>query len=202
MAARETISVRDTEGRRIEAELVERAAHGLTIRGPDGDPLLIPAEMIARHEADTVELATSFADVAAVAQARSGHQVVPVAEEQPVIEKRQRPTATVRVRTTTSERDELVDEEVSVETVEVTRVSVDRFVEAPAAVRTEGDTTIVPLHEEVLVIEKRLLLKEELHLTKRQQTQRETTRVNLRSQSADVERIAPEDNEPIESDET
>lgn len=34
-------------------------------------------------------------------------------------------------------------------------------------IRTEGDVTIVPVLEEVLVVEKRLVLKEELHIRRR-----------------------------------
>ncbi len=52
---------------------------------------------------------------------------------------------------------------------------------------------IVPLHKEVLVVEKRLAVAEELHITKKQtKTQRPET-VTLRSQEAVVERIDPRD---------
>jgi stress response protein YsnF len=120
-------------------------------------------------------------------------QVVPRVEEELVVEKRERPGATVQVRTHTHEREETIDEVLHDEKVEVRRVPVDRYVDTPASIRREGDTTIVPVHAEVLFVEKRLLLKEEVHITKRTRERRETQRVSVRSQSADVDRTEPED---------
>lgn len=51
--------------------------------------------------------------------------------------------------------------------VEIRRVKVDREVDHVPKVRVEGDVTIVPVVEEVLVVEKRLVLKEEVHISKR-----------------------------------
>lgn len=45
--------------------------------------------------------------------------------------------------------------------MQVTRMPIDAEVTTPPGVRVEGDTTIVPVIEEVLVVEKRLILKEE-----------------------------------------
>lgn len=75
--------------------------------------------------------------------------------------------------------------------VEVRHVPVDRIVaqsEAPAA-RQEGDTYIVPVLEEVLVLERRLRIKEELHITTvRRQVQHSET-VLLKSEEVSVERF-------------
>jgi stress response protein YsnF len=120
-------------------------------------------------------------------------QVVPRVEEELVVEKRERTGATVQVRTHTHEREETIDEVLHDEKVDVRRVPIDRYVDTPASIRKEGDTTIVPVHAEVLIVEKRLLLKEEVHITKRTRERRETQRVSVRSQSADVDRTEPED---------
>ena len=71
----------------------------------------------------------------------------------------------------------------------MTRVPVGRPVsgEKPE-IRTEGDTTIVPVFEEVLVVETRLMLKEELHIRRRATLERVETPVQLRQQDAKVER--------------
>ena len=52
---------------------------------------------------------------------------------------------------------------------DVQRVAIGRLLDGPVEARQEGDTWIVPLTEEVLVIEKRLLLREELRITRRRQ---------------------------------
>ena len=65
------------------------------------------------------------------------------------------------------------------------------IVETAPDVRTEGDLTIVPVVEEVLVVEKRLVLKEELHIRRTSQTEVVEVPVTLRKQRAVVERQVP-----------
>ncbi len=56
------------------------------------------------------------------------------------------------------------------EDCEVERVQVKRILDQPAEIRQDGDTLIIPLMEEVLVVEKRLMLREELHIKRRRET--------------------------------
>jgi len=116
---------------------------------------------------------------------------VPVAEEQMMVDRRER-TGSVRVHTRVEVRDEHVETELTREQVDVRRVPIGRYVDEAEPVREEGDTTIVPVYEEVLVVEKRLLLREELHLTKRSETRPERQRVRLRREHADIERDEPD----------
>ena len=44
------------------------------------------------------------------------------------------------------------------------RVSVDKIIDEPAGIRREGDVMIVPVMQEQLVLVKKLVLKEEIHL--------------------------------------
>jgi uncharacterized protein (TIGR02271 family) len=114
---------------------------------------------------------------------------IPLAEEQLSVEKRQVETAKVRVRTET----EFVEEQVSVDLlqdeVEVTRVPIGRAVEKPPALREEGDVLIVPVLEEVLVVEKRLVLKEELRIARRAKSTVRELPVVLRKQRAVIDRL-------------
>jgi stress response protein YsnF len=123
---------------------------------------------------------------------------VPVVEERAVVHKRRKVTGAVRVRTVVREAEELVDEPFSVERVEVERVPVGRWVEAPPGVRQEGETTVIPVLEEVVVVEKRLRLVEEVRVTRRRRTERAAERVTLRREEAVVERLdaAGGDDEP------
>jgi stress response protein YsnF len=118
--------------------------------------------------------------------------VIPLAEETATVGKREIVTGRVRVRTVTDTVEELAHADVRRETVEVTRVPIDRVVETAPEVRTEGDVTIVPVLEEVLVVEKRLVLKEELHIRRRVDTEAVAVPVSLRKQRAVVEREAPD----------
>ena len=120
-------------------------------------------------------------------------EVIPLIEETATVDTRQVITGRVRVQTITDTIEELAHAEVLQETVEVTRVPINKVVETAPEIRTDGDVTIVPVLEEVLVVEKRLVLKEELHIRRR--VERETVEVpgTLRKQRAVVERTDPDD---------
>jgi stress response protein YsnF len=60
-------------------------------------------------------------------------------------------------------------------------------------VRHVGNTMIISLLEEVLVVEKRLMLKEELHITKGEVETYKPQRVTLRTEEAVVERVGDDD---------
>jgi stress response protein YsnF len=121
-------------------------------------------------------------------------EVSPLVEEVATISKQEHVTGRVRVRTVTDTVEEAVEATLQEESVEVTRVPVDRFVDVAPQVRTEGDVTILPVMEEVLVVEKRLVLKEELHIRRRPTTKRVEVPVTLRRQRAVVERFDTEEN--------
>lgn len=121
--------------------------------------------------------------------------VVPIVEERLVVGKRDVEAGRVRVRTATDVVEEMVRQDLDGFEVEVSRVPIDRLVEPgaePPRVRSEGETTILPVFEEVLVVEKRLLLKEELHVTRRQTTETVEIPVTVRRQRAVIERIGPD----------
>lgn len=115
--------------------------------------------------------------------------VVPVVAEQLSVEKRRVESGSVRIRKVVHEREEVVDEPLMREEVQVKRVPINRVVDAPIPVRHIGNTMIVSLLEEVLVVEKRLMLKEELHITKSETETFKPQRIMLRSEEATIERV-------------
>ena len=94
----------------------------------------------------------------------------------------------VDVKVNTEER--LVEQVLERQEVAVTRIPVNRTVDTRPEIRHEGDTMIVPLVEEVLVVEKRLILREELHIQTRVIQRTENIPVTLRSEEAVVTRDA------------
>ena len=115
-------------------------------------------------------------------------EVIPLVAETARVGKARTVTGRVDVRTITDTVAEHVRATVDSQTVEVTRVAVDREVDAAPAVRTEGDTTVIPVLEEILVIEKRLVLKEEIRIRRVSRSDEVETTVPLRRQRAVVER--------------
>jgi uncharacterized protein (TIGR02271 family) len=125
---------------------------------------------------------------AAVAEKSSAETVVPVIAEELDISKSKRPTGAVRVEKQAVQHDETVSMPLTRERAEVKRVIVDRPVDGPLPVRREGDTIIMPVVEEVAVVEKRMILKEEIHVTRRRSTEQHDETVTLRREEADVRR--------------
>lgn len=118
--------------------------------------------------------------------------VVPVVAEQLAVGTRTVDTGRgVRVHKTVVEQPVTIDERLSRDEVEVRHVPVDRIValeEAPAN-RYEGDTLIVPVLEEVLVVERRVRIKEELHITRIRHEERHQQEVTLKAEQVRVERF-------------
>ena len=137
------------------------------------------------------------------AEVALGEEVVlPLIEETASIDKRAVETGRVRVSTHTETIDQILRETLRSDMVGVTRVPFNRTLaegEAVPQVRTENGVTIIPVLEEILVVEKRLVLKEEVHV--RQTTSGEDVEVPvmLRRQHAVVERIGPDgqQNDPL-----
>ena len=114
--------------------------------------------------------------------------IIPLFEEQLSVDKRVVETARVKVSRVTHKHDQIVDELLHHEKVEVERVPVDRPIEAMPSIRQEGDVTIVPVVEEILKVERRLVLKEEVHIRRIKTTERHQEQVTLRRQEATVSR--------------
>ena len=116
-------------------------------------------------------------------------EVIPLVEERAVVLKRKKLTGGLRVRTVVRESEEVIDEPLTTDNVEVERVLLGRWVEAPVPTRQEGETTIITLLEEVVVVEKRLRATEEVRITRRRTTRQAAQHVTLRREEAVVERL-------------
>ena len=134
-------------------------------------------------------------------QRAGSEEVLPLVEEELRIDKRSVITGKVRVRSVVDTVEEVARADLTGERVEVTRVPIDREVEAAPLTRTEGDVTIVPVVEEVLVVEKRLVLKEELHIRRQATHENVEVPVTLRKQRAVIERLAADGQSLLEDEE-
>ena len=128
--------------------------------------------------------------------------VVPIVQEELHIGKQKVETGWVRLTKTVQEREVMVSEPSMQEDIQIERVPVNRWLTEPASVRYEGDIMIIPVMEEVPVVEKRLRLKEELRVTKRQITTQRTEPVRLRTEEVQVERIPAQSRTDATSDRT
>jgi uncharacterized protein (TIGR02271 family) len=114
--------------------------------------------------------------------------VIPLHEEEISVSRRVIPKSRVRVSTATRLNDAIVDELLAHEEVVIERKTIDKRIDAMPPVREEGSTIIIPVVEEVLVVERQLILKEEVHIRRVRKTERHQERVTLRKQEAFVTR--------------
>jgi uncharacterized protein (TIGR02271 family) len=113
-------------------------------------------------------------------------------EEQVSFDKESVETGRVRVRVVTNEHEETVEVPLMTERVEVERVPIGREVDAMPQRRQEGDTTVVPVVEEVVVLQRKLILREEIRFRLVRITEQHRENVVLRRQEAVIERLPAE----------
>ena len=147
------------------------------------DPTAIEPRLLEARDKPSAEVALG------------GSMTLPLIAETARIDKRAVETGRVRVSTRTETIDQVLRETLRSDMVGVTRVPINRTLaegETPPVVREENGVTIIPVLEEILVVEKRLVLKEEVHV--RQTTAGEDVEmpVTLRRQQAVIERVSPE----------
>lgn len=95
----------------------------------------------------------------------------------------------VKISKTVKEESEVLNLPTTSEQVHINRVPVNHIVEsAPEAVRYAGDTIIIPVLHEITVIEKKLLLVEEIHITKTSVSSEEVKEITLRKEEIKIER--------------
>ena len=118
--------------------------------------------------------------------------VLPLLAEEIGVSKQVVETGRVRITRITHQREQLIDELLAHETVEIERTRIDQHVNAIPAVREEDDTIVIPIVEEVLVVERRLFLKEEVRIRRVRSTERHQQTVTLRHHEAVVTRLPVE----------
>lgn len=179
----DVVLIHDRDGRPGTVEAVTDDA--LRVRLPDGVVVELAPSLVARTDDGTYRADLRFADL--------DTHVLREVEERVEVRTEARETGRVVARTVTDTVEEPVDAAGWREAVEVERVPVGRPVDAPEAPREEGDVTVIPVYEEVLVIRKQLVLREEVRLTRRRELIPGPSHVALRRQHVEVERLPPPD---------
>jgi uncharacterized protein (TIGR02271 family) len=118
--------------------------------------------------------------------------VIPLVAESVSIERQQIKGDTIRLTVTTKTHEHLLDEPITRQRVEIERIPIGRAIDVARPVRTEGDTIIIPVVEEIVIVERRLMLKEEISLRRIQTSARHRENVTVREQEAVIERTDPQ----------
>ncbi len=115
--------------------------------------------------------------------------VIPVVEETVRIGTQPIETDRVVIRKTVHQHDEKIESLLHSEELVIERVPIGEVVAEIPATREEGDTVIVPVLEEQLVVEKRLFLKEEVRIRRVAKTQPVQRTVQLRREQVTAEHV-------------
>ncbi len=114
--------------------------------------------------------------------------VIPLAREHLQVSKRQVVGGKLKLHKTVEERLETLSVPLQTESLEVVRVPKGEIVAEATSPRQEGDTLILPIYEEVVVVEKRLRLIEEVHITTKRAERNEVREVLLRQEKVRLEK--------------
>jgi stress response protein YsnF len=195
-SARPTVTDRDGVRAEVTGEIHD--AKHVVIRQTDGTSLLLPRGGLKEDGPNHYRVSFSFKGLQVLERGTdrgrehgASEVVVPVVHEDVHVEKRVVEGGGVRVHKTVDEREVRVHDSVTVEHVDVQRIKIDQIVESHPRVREEGDLTIIPVVEEVLIVEKRLMLREEIHVRRTRETRTEEQPVTLRQERVEVERLSP-----------
>jgi uncharacterized protein (TIGR02271 family) len=163
-----------------------------------GQQVWVPVQALTRQEEGryAVSMALRELERRAGANPHEPPLVLPVIQEALDVRTRRVETGRVRITKVIHEREELIDEPLVQEEVTIERMPINRVVEGPIPVRYEGDTMIVSVLEEVLVVETRLLLTEELRITRWRTETHRPVPVTVRREDVTIERVDRERNEP------
>lgn len=183
----------------------------LRVRFDDGPELTVPAELLELRSDGAFDLSVGHRELMEapnagprpeidsrpvgesrseqlIGESHAEHVVIPVVAEELRVGKRRVETGVVRVRKLVREHEETVEQPTVREEVEIERVPIGRVVDVAPETRNEGDTLVIPVLEEVLVVEKRIMLKEEVRVTWRRTEERNPQRVIVRSEEVVVDR--------------
>lgn len=169
----------------------------ITVLLENGQRVTVPSTALVRQLDGSYYLDALSTDLAATdSHVATDSLVIPLVREELDIQKHQVERGRIRFTKTVQEREELVEMPLLHDEVQVERVTINRPINEPVSVRYEGDTMIVPILEEVLVVEKRLMLKEELRISKRQVQEMWSETVHLRTENIAMEPPAIENTTP------
>jgi len=178
----------------VPAEVIDAAGAHATVladdgesvqlRWPDGTELTVPSHFLRTREDGTRLLPLVLHADGAVR--------MPVMQEQLQVDKRVVDTGGVRIHKRVHTHEEEAALALMQEDLQVERVPIGKPVEDGSAprMREEGDTIVIPVLEERLVVSKQLVLKEELRVTRTRTPRHESHTEVLRSEEVEVERFA------------
>jgi len=195
-------TVRATDGvvgtvEQVLADETTGEATRLLIRTEAGERVEVPVSLIdaasTTNEVRLLASRQSLAEGYSALEEVGDRIVVPVREEVLIPTARPVELGQVRIHKRIEELPAEGMAELQRDDVQVTRVPIGRPIDAVPAPRNEGETLIIPVVEEELVTTKRLVLREEIRVTRRRVTERVPVQGTVRREVVEIEEaVVPE----------
>lgn len=185
MVQRRWFPITDRSGTQAWVSAATHDPTQLEVRLDNGAGLIIPRLTVTNQADGSFRFEGTFAETLAAAQTAT---MIPVVEERLLVGKRLVEKERVRLRSEVTTREEPVQVALLADELKVERVPIGRVADQVELPRQEGDTYVMPVYEEVLVVEKRLMLKEEVRVTRVRRERLHEERVELRRADVRVER--------------
>lgn len=113
---------------------------------------------------------------------------IPVIQEQVQIGKDTSEESLVKIKKLVSDHTESFNIDLKTENFSIERIAINKELDEPAQVREEGDDLFFPIQEEIVIVKKKILLKEEIKITRNKKTENKTISVKLKKETVEVER--------------
>jgi uncharacterized protein (TIGR02271 family) len=169
----------------------------VVVQTESGQQCLVPTALLVQQPDGSYTLPRRLMELEHYGSEPRGHQdepmVVPVLVEELEVQKRSVETGKVRITKVGHEHETIVDEPLLHENVAITRVPIQRVVDGPVPIREEHGTTIISVVEEVLVVEKRWMLREEIHIRTQRLETHQPQQITLRSEEVQIEHVPQAD---------
>jgi uncharacterized protein (TIGR02271 family) len=152
----------------------------------DGSRIAVAADALVRRSDGAYELGSH---VSSRPVEDSNEVVIPVIAEELSVQTHKVARGRVRVHKRVETREETVEVPTVHEDIVVEHVPINKVVEGAAPeVRDEDGVLVIPVIEEVVVVDKQLVVREEVRVFKRRTTRSTAQTVVLRREVIDVER--------------
>jgi uncharacterized protein (TIGR02271 family) len=188
-------------------DLTDKLRPGMRVIGPDDhdygsierydgtavylDGRAVPFSAVERVDDDRLQLSVAGAydliEQGSVSAGTDGRLQIPVVEERLEVSTRQIDLGEILVHKTVDEVEEVRQETLHREDVQIERVRVNRRVSVPEERRQEGDWLIIPVMEEVFVVQKQLVVTEEIRIRKQLVAEEREIHGTVRRERASIE---------------
>jgi uncharacterized protein (TIGR02271 family) len=177
--------IEDSEGEVATVYGLSNDESSLIARLENNQLIFVPISLLQVKNSERYSLIYSFGDLRDM---HPNSDVIPVLEERLVIKKQKVQTSQIKIKKSVTESVKTVDEVLFKEEFDIQRVVLNEVRDEPAQMRIEAEWTFIPVQEEILVVQKKTLVTEEIRIRKIKSERTETRSLELKKENLTIDR--------------